>query len=573
MGIEYRRAPGASFLGTSMLKNGVLAVGCTLAGLILLGLGALVPAHFRAVDREWLRQVGSGGPSLVEAALKAVADERVGTARLLLEAARSVDLAGTDGGFAALSEANRARPALARWGGTSPWLDQQLGAVRNQSGGRGEAVLDWLLPETSRAALRRPLSMSSHPAVMALMACRDLRETVILPPVGSASGQPMEAALLIAAALAETGRLHPGLSLEFERAATGAAQGRGSEALEKGLLDLLAAARRLDWEQLATLGERVEDLASLRSLVAMAGMDGREWGILFAGVVANAGGRGVANYLSRHGEAGLRDLREALGLGTDAVLELVRRGERVHRARVRPWLVEKLGLEPVAQPLLRMAGRFPVATLILKYLLWFDGLFLLAHGQWRGRRSFLETMGREDPAGSALGVHAALAISGVILLFLTLEQYFNVGGTPPSAIGEVAKPMIRARLRLDLPQATTNAMNEKMLSMLIGFFAIQMAIYMIGLSRLRSIRGRLVDGAVKLKLLDNEESMFDAPLYMGIAGSVLALVLRLTGMEGVSLMASYSSTLFGILFCFILKVMHVRPYRQRLILESSGPRE
>ena len=105
--------------------------------------------------------------------------------------------------------------------------------------------------------------------------------------------------------------------------------------------------------------------------------------------------------------------------------------------------------------------------------------------------------------------------------------------------------------------------------MLVAFCVIQLPIYRAGVARLRHLRDRLVDSEVKLKLIDNEEALFDAPLYMGIAGSVLALVLRLTGFEGVSLMASYSSTLFGILFCFILKVMHVRPYRQRLILEIA----
>lgn len=105
--------------------------------------------------------------------------------------------------------------------------------------------------------------------------------------------------------------------------------------------------------------------------------------------------------------------------------------------------------------------------------------------------------------------------------------------------------------------------------MLVVFFVIQFSIYLLGLSQLRHIRGQMVDDGTRLKLLDNEESMFDAPLYLGIAGSVLALVMRLTGFDDISLIASYSSTLFGILFCFILKVMHVRPYRQQLILDSA----
>jgi hypothetical protein len=35
------------------------------------------------------------------------------------------------------------------------------------------------------------------------------------------------------------------------------------------------------------------------------------------------------------------------------------------------------------------------------------------------------------------------------------------------------------------------------------------------------------------------------------------------------LMSAYASTLFGILFVAILKILHVRPYKRRLILETQ----
>jgi hypothetical protein len=47
------------------------------------------------------------------------------------------------------------------------------------------------------------------------------------------------------------------------------------------------------------------------------------------------------------------------------------------------------------------------------------------------------------------------------------------------------------------------------------------------------------------------------------------LILVAIGIVEASLMAAYASTLFGILFVAMLKVMHLRPYRRKLILEQG----
>jgi hypothetical protein len=251
------------------------------------------------------------------------------------------------------------------------------------------------------------------------------------------------------------------------------------------------------------------------------------------------------------------------------VQELLRSGYRVHPARVRTWVMEKLGGEPLALWLARLAGRAPIFALGLKYLLWVDGLFLLLAGLWYGRHFFLEEANRRFEPRPDLQRLVAVTGAAAVLLFLISERLLILKSGAPETRAGRAFPVFQARLRLDIPQAKTPAMNEKILAMLVAFFVIQLAIYLVGLGRLRYIRSQGVEGAVKIKLLDNEEAVFDAPLYVGIGGSVLALVMRLSGFDEVSLMASYSSTLFGILFCFVLKVMHVRPYRQRLILEST----
>lgn len=535
-------------------------------GLLLLLLGTLVPAHLREVDREVLQLAGRDSPTLQVEAERALAGQRAGAARLMLEAARGLGVAGAEPLRA--DDLVRSNRQIAPWGGPSPWLDRHAAAFVPDPTGRPPATLAWIMPEEVRASLLAALSESTHPVTRALLGCRELESTRLLPPVSSASGQPLDAALMLAGALVEAGRMHPSFMLELERGAIAAARGEDSMPIESALLELLAAASRLNWEQLASLMQRTEDRFALKTLVARAGSDGGGWPELFAAVVLNGGARGVAGYIDRHGDDALADLRASLPMGAGAVQELVRRGDPVRHARVRTAMIERLGMTGVRRLLARSAVRAPGLSLAVKYLLWVDGIFLVLAGLWYARHEFLEETNRRFEPRPDFQRLLVVTAAAAVLLFLTAEGLLVLRSGGSGSGGAMPFPMFTAQLRLDVPQVRSSDMNEKVIAMLAAFFVIQLAIYMLGLGRLRYIRAQMVDGPVKLRLLDNEEPMFDAPLYVGIGGSVLALVMRLTGFDEVSLMASYSSTLFGILFCFVLKVMHVRPYRQRLILES-----
>ncbi len=564
-----------------MPREGTIAFCCSVGGLILLLAGLFVPAHYRAVDWEVLQVAGEGTPNRLDLANEALNGGLEGPAAVLF---RAVLESGADGEAKRAAEAGLERVAALRsetpgvgwWGRANTWLDACCGQVvrgirRGEEGlfDVGIPVLSWLLPAEARQAVLGRIQGSTEAQVMALLAARRLEHTVVLPPVASASGQPLDAGLLLASALVDQQRGRAGVALEWERGAMAATQGRGSEALELAVLDLLAAARIFDWEQLATLVDRCEDASSLHRLVEISAGDPRRWAGLYALVAANEGAKKVTDYLTRHGETGLSDLQRALGQGTGAVKALLRDGNRIHVGRVRGGLVRLTGADSASRWVVLATQRSPNLALAVRYILWLDGFFLLILGLWWGRRIFLADTNRKfqpRPDFISVGVVAATAALG---LFLASERFLGV--PPGAAAGRAASviPVLKARVRFEMPPAKNSLMNEKVIGMLVLFFVTQFAIYLIGLSRLRHIRGQGVKEGVKLKLLDNEESMFDAPLYLGIAGSVLALVLRLTGFGDVSLMASYSSTLFGILFCFMLKVMHVRPYRQQLILESS----
>jgi len=74
---------------------------------------------------------------------------------------------------------------------------------------------------------------------------------------------------------------------------------------------------------------------------------------------------------------------------------------------------------------------------------------------------------------------------------------------------------------------------------------------------------------VKLRLMENEENLFDGGLYVGIGGTATALVLQVLGLIQPNLLAAYSSNLFGITCVALVKIRHVRPYKRQLILETQ----
>ena len=102
------------------------------------------------------------------------------------------------------------------------------------------------------------------------------------------------------------------------------------------------------------------------------------------------------------------------------------------------------------------------------------------------------------------------------------------------------------------------------------FLLIQVAIFMICLSRVSQVKNEELKASLKLDLLDNEENLFDLGLYIGLGGTVLSLILLLVlDVKQDALIGAYTSTLFGILFVAALKIFVVRPYRNHLLVKQA----
>ena len=105
-----------------------------------------------------------------------------------------------------------------------------------------------------------------------------------------------------------------------------------------------------------------------------------------------------------------------------------------------------------------------------------------------------------------------------------------------------------------------------------GFLLVQIVIFVICVSRVSQVKNEEAKPGLKLKLLDNEENLFDLGLYMGLGGTVLSLILLMVmTKEGntPALVGAYTSTLFGILFVAALKIFIVRPFRNHLLVQQA----
>ena len=93
--------------------------------------------------------------------------------------------------------------------------------------------------------------------------------------------------------------------------------------------------------------------------------------------------------------------------------------------------------------------------------------------------------------------------------------------------------------------------------------------YLACLRKIREIEIQDATPLLKLRLMENEENLFDSGLYVGMMGTAAALVLQVVGVIEPNLLAAYSSNLFGIICVALVKIRHVRGFKRRLILEGQ----
>ncbi|MCB1125557.1 MAG: hypothetical protein KDM81_03605, partial [Verrucomicrobiae bacterium] len=427
-----------------------------------------------------------------------------------------------------------------------------------------------MLPDQARRRTLQMLEQSTRAGVQEILDNRQLTNTTILPPVPSASGQALETAILLTALLDRTDMISDRLSEQIESYAAAANRGQGTQPIETVYLDVLTLARVLNWAQFTGFMRLVDSLESLRGLMRQAGREVSGIAPLYAAARIAGSTAPVAGYLREFRPDGWQNLRVALAAGSDGLRLLLSADKPLHESRVRGFLLERVpALQTVFSWLLRLTLALPLLALILKYVLWLDAAFCLVRGvSW--------LLPHERSLASAqtarqFGLYQQQVLALLLLLLgIALTEPALARAEPDASPRPSWKiPVVSAAVGSKVNEAIKPVMKELNWIALLLFAVVQGALYVVNLIKLREVKRQTVPSDLKIRLLDNEEHMFDAGLYIGLGGTVLGLILPALNVVQPSLMVAYASTLFGILFVSLLKICHVRPYRRALILDST----
>lgn len=530
-----------------------------------LGLGAgllvlawLLPVNVKSLNPALLREAGRGTTSVATFGRELLQLDKPGPAALVLEAARKIGDPGTpalETAYAAYAQQHR---DLMPWGGWDVALEPLLASRTTAGPAEPQAVLGFMVTTQARENLRRYLAVSRLPGVQTLLKTAAITDTQRFVPAKRPGGQPLDAVILLTAYLWQTEHLSSGLQREVRGLAEAAVVSGHMGELEDFYLDILTLGKRLNWVQLSELLRTTDNLGTVAQFAHLARIAPEHLPVIYTAALLSRSADGVAGYLIAFGHPGAEHLQLALSHGEGAVKQLVLRQAPVTHGAGSEF---EIGAS--------FALRHPEMALLVKYAAFLGGIFLLLRAvDLRLFKSVEQTLRNAFPRmGSGL-----IAVILTFIFFVFSEPFLLKAAPLSDYRIKLAIPVISAAITpATQPSTTPNTMDLSTILSITAFAAIQVGMYVICLLKIAEIARQDVSPATKLKLMDNEENLFDGGLYIGIAGTATALVLQVLGLINANLLAAYSSNLFGIVCVALVKIRHVRPYKRQLIVEIQQP--
>lgn len=524
-------------------------------GLVVAAAAFLLPVNLKSVSPALLAAAGKGTPTLAAYGRDLAEVEKIGPAAMLLAAAQATNDPRAPALAAAVESYAARQPGLMAWGGWDPFLDE-LFNIRSDTGRRGSTpVLSFIVPARARERLRTYLQKSGSMGVQSLLQLRELTNTGRFVPAARPGGQPLDALVLLTGLLYQGGHLSAPLQREVRMLADTALSRKELGDLEPFFIDLLSLGRRLDWAQLAELVKRTDSVKTVSEYAHLARVAPDELPMIYSAALFSDSADRVAAYLIEFGKSGLADLKLALANGRGAVQQLLLRKVPVNRHAT-----------PALSGAAEIALTHPQLMLGLKYLGVLLGAWLLLRGldRWLiGPGTFIGLPRRLSHMNA--GVLSFL----LALLLLVVTEPFLLQAAPVSEF-QIRRPVLIISSVIAPPETQPkNTMEATNLISIVIFAALQIMVYLLCLRKIREIAQRNVPPLVKLRLMENEENLFDLGLYVGIGGTAAAMVLITLGIAQANLIAAFSSNLFGITCVALVKILHVRPFKRQLILEGQ----
>lgn len=530
-----------------------------------------MPAHLRSLDAVAVKAAGAEGPSNLDKISQSLNAAHTGPAQILAEATGQGEAFNEK-----IEQLKQSRPTLTLIGGPDPSFAafiQVLPKARLQQEAP-QPLIPLLLPRNERLTLAERLSGSSNANIAALLRIRELKGMVRLHPASHPAGAPYDAGLLTLAQMIESGHIVPAWADQIGGLANQAAIGEAEAiaAVESLIMATLSLGRQLDFRSLANLAAFNTSLGDWADKATLFRARPDQIPLLFTSLHYQQASRPLFDYLAAHPESGIEDLQLALSHGPGAIDYLLSEALPIHQPT---FLSEQILSQVEAyRPdfFHQVAVRHRPAALWIKlgFFLAAGLAFSLAMGAaWRGSSSTSRKIGYFTPA--ILSRDFCLSLVFTLTLWFIFEP--DILKSTNEDVDSGPRIEFAAASALESIKSPVKAMqdlNHVTLLVLALFFILQLVIYCFCLIKLKEISRQNYSPIVKLQLLDNEENLFDFGLYVGLGGTVLALILVAVGIVEASLMAAYASTLFGILFVAMLKVLHLRPYRRKLILEQGA---
>ena len=526
-------------------------------GVGLLAVAWLLPVNVKSLNPALLREAGRDTPSVSGFGRELLDLDKPGPAELVLATARQVGDPGAAMLGVVFADFARKHREMMPWGGWDIALEPLLGSNTAASSADSQPVLSFMVTQQARENLRRYLGVSRLPGVRTLLKTAELGSTQRFVPANRAGGQPLDAVILLTAYLWQTEHLSAGLQREVRARAEIAVQTGQMGELEDFYLDILTLGRRLNWVQLSELLRTTGSLGTVGQFAHLARVAPEHLPVIYTAALMTKSADRVAHYLIAFGQPGAQHLQLALASGQGAVEQLVQRQAPVTR-----------GTGPEFELGAGFTLRHPEIALVAKYAAFLAGIFLLLRS--------LDTR-LVFSAGSALRGALPRMNSGLIAALLTFiffvfsEPFLLKAATLSDYQIKLTIPVIGT---LAAPAATPatppSTMDISTILSITLFAAIQVGMYFICLLKIAEIARQAMPAATKLRLMENEENLFDGGLYIGIAGTATALVLQVLGLIDANLLAAYSSNLFGIVCVALVKIRHVRPYKRQLIIEIQS---
>lgn len=542
---------------------------------LLTAVAMLVPAHLRSIDIRVIEASANEGRALGAVLDETIRSAHVGPTTLLMTGTK-VDLATEQAYESQIDALLEDRPSLRLSGGPGRNLEDFLELVQSdpEASQLPVPILPQLLPRSERASLSGMLAQSSNANVAALLEARDLRGLIRLHPASHAAGAPYDAGVLTLALLVESGHFHPALAQQIGQTAAQANLGTHAavRALEDFVIATLSLGRQLDFRSLADLAEITDTLSDWAQKATLFRAQPDRVAQLYSALRFTGESASVFNYLAEYSDTGRTDLDTALRNGPQATQTLLRGELPIYRpeglvGQAASWLSQ---FQP--QALVELSHQQRQTALGLKFaLLVLAGLaFALAMGAaWRA--SLREVAPVEKALPSILARNFFISLVVALTLWTLIEpEVLKSKNTANDSAPRIEFVVADTLQSLKEPIKVMQELNQVTLLVLALFFIVQLVIYTFCLIKLKEIAKQRLSADLKLKLLENEENLFDFGLYVGLGGTVLSLILVAVGVVEASLMAAYASTLFGILFVAILKVLNLRPYRRHLIIEAGS---